>query len=410
LTGRKGNRGRRLSPNFLFTPINIFNQQDLIYFLNAQSLGLRDEPRIVRKMNLKIKFFFILSVTIMACPLFGQTDSLKSIQNKHDSLEKIFLFFGSDDLLEMNLNFDLGTYQKKKLKGLSLDGNLTIHSGSTDSLRKNVRLKTRGYFRFNICSMPPMEIIFKKPVHAYQDSGMFKKLKLVTQCQASNAYSDYVLKEYLVYRIFNLFTDTSFRVRLVKVHYIDNQNDKKPLVQYGFFIEPVNVLAERLSTLILKNVQITQKSVIPMIMMRIAIFNYMIGNYDWAVPNQHNVAILKSKDPFANQLAVAVPYDFDWSGFVNPTYAIPVEELGIATVKERLYTGICLSRDGFTTELQKFLPYKKKIYSLINEFPYLNQRSKKEMIDYLNEFYSKLESTNGMNMIIDNLESTCKHL
>ncbi len=47
---------------------------------------------------------------------------------------------------------------------------------------------------------------------------------------------------------------------------------------------------------------------------RIAIFNYMIGNYDWAVPNQHNIKVIKPliMDPL--NLAAAVPYDFDFTG------------------------------------------------------------------------------------------------
>jgi hypothetical protein len=353
--------------------------------------------------------FITLALLFLVIPLFGQKDSL-TVSGQFKSSTENFGFFSSDELLEMHLNFDIETYQKKKIKGLSLDGNLIVYTGKDDSLTKNVRVKTRGYFRFNYCAMPPMEINFKKPVYAFGDSGSFKKLKLVTQCQSSNIYSDYILKEYIVYRMFNLFTDTSFRVRLVRMNYIDNQNKRKTVVQYGFIIEPVPVLAERLNAMILKDVPITQKSVIPRIMMRIAIFNYMIGNYDWAVPNEHNIAIMVSQNPFADQLAVAVPYDFDWTGLVNPLYALPVEELGIETVRERLYMGICLSREGFRHELLKFIPYKKKIYSLINEFPYLNPRAKKDMTNYLNEFYDKLESTNGLNMLIEHMQTTCKHL
>jgi hypothetical protein len=347
---------------------------------------------------------------LIAIPVAGQKDTVSIAGQVYRSTDENFGFFSSDDLLEMHLNFDIETYQRKKIKGLSNDGNLIVYTGKNDSIKKNVRIKTRGYFRFNYCSMPPMEIIFKKPVFAFRDSGMFRKLKLVTQCQSSNIYSDYILKEYLTYKMFNLFTDTSFNVRLVKMHYIDNQNKRKTIVQYGFIIEPAIVLAERLHATILKDILITQKSVIPRLMMRIAIFNYMIGNYDWAVPNQHNVLILTSQDPFADHLAVAVPYDFDWTGLVNPLYALPVEELGIETVRERLYMGICLSREGFRDELLKFIPYKKKIYSLVNDFPYLNPRAKKDMISYLNEFYEKLESKNGLNMLIDHLQTTCKHL
>ncbi len=186
------------------------------------------------------------------------------------------------------------SFIRKKNKGLYLDGELTFYSGKGDSISKNVRIKNRGIFRLQFCAFSPMEIYFKKPLYAYKDSGAIKKVKLATQCQQSDMFGDYVLKEYLAYRIFNLFTDTSFRVRLVRVDYIDNTKARKPRRQFGFFIEPVTVLAERINSEVLKNISLTQRSVIPHLMLRLAIFNYMIGNYDWAVPNGHNVTILKT--------------------------------------------------------------------------------------------------------------------
>ena len=40
---------------------------------------------------------------------------------------------------------------------------------------------------------------------------------------------------------------------------------------------------------------------------RIAIFNYMIGNTDWSVPNQHNVKILSQGNSERPDLGVIVP-------------------------------------------------------------------------------------------------------
>ena len=42
-------------------------------------------------------------------------------------------------------------------------------------------------------------------------------LPLTTHCRDSSSYEQYVLKEYLAYRIYNLLTDKSLRVRLARV-------------------------------------------------------------------------------------------------------------------------------------------------------------------------------------------------
>ena len=352
----------------------------------------------------------VLLLLFSLLPASGQSDTTGISRADKINFSDNFALFGSHDLLTMTIRFDITSFIRKKNKGLYLDGDLTIYSGKGDSITKNVRIKNRGIFRLQYCTFSPMEIYFKKPMYAYGDSGAIKKIKLGTQCQQSDMFGDYVLKEYLAYRIFNLFTDTSFRVRLVKVNYIDSGRARKPLQQYGFFIEPVTVMAERINSEVLKNITITQKSVMPHLMLRLAIFNYMIGNYDWAVPNQHNVAILKTNDPLADHMAIAIPHDFDWSGLVNPVYAVPTDDVGIESVRERLYTGICVNRESFRAELLKFLPLKQKIYSLINNFPYLDPKAKRDMIAYLDEFYCQLENQKLLESLIDKLESVCKHL
>ena len=80
---------------------------------------------------------------------------------------------------------------------------------------------------------------------------------------------------------------------------------------------------------------------------RLAIFNFMIGNYDWSVPGHHNVLVIKSLefDPYG--LGIAIPHDFDWTGLVNASYAIPAENVGTENVRERLFEGICRTEEVY---------------------------------------------------------------
>ena len=70
-------------------------------------------------------------------------------------------------------------------------------------------------------------------------------------------------------------------------------------------------------------------------MTMVAIFEYMIGNTDWSVPGNHNVKLIMSTTDSLHR-PYAIPYDFDYSGFVNTDYAVPDEQLSIASVRERL--------------------------------------------------------------------------
>ena len=218
---------------------------------------------------------------------------------------------------------------------------------------------------------------------------------MVTHCEYGN--EENLLKEYLIYKLYNVLTDNSFRVRLVKVTYINTSKPKsKPIETYSFLIEPVEMLAERTKAVVVESENLSQKVIFPEVMNRMAIFNYMIGNTDWSVPNQHNCKILSVADINRPGMGTIVPYDFDYSGLVNASYAIPFEQLPIKTVRERLYVGICRSEEEFRTALQEFTDHKDAFYKVINDFTLLDKRTKNDMIEYLDSFFVQFDSRNSI--------------
>ena len=52
----------------------------------------------------------------------------------------------------------------------------------------------------------------------------------------------------------------------------------------------------------------------------------MVANWDWTVPLQHNIAILKPRVFDNSGLGLAIPYDFDLTGVVNVDYAVTPPE------------------------------------------------------------------------------------
>jgi hypothetical protein len=266
---------------------------------------------------------------------------------------------------------------------------LTYYKTDMDSLNKEVRLKSRGEFRNGYCSFPPIRLNFSKADFEKPDVKKIGKLKLVTHCQSGN--EEYLFKEYLIYKLYNVLTDNSFRVRLASIDYISTTQKDKTIRSYGFFIEPLEILAERIKASPVESPAVTQKNIIPEMMDRVAIFNYMIGNTDWSVPGQHNCKVLSGSDLNYPGLGIIVPYDFDYSGLVNAHYAVPAEGLGIDNVTQRLFLGLCRPKEAWLKILKELTDKKAEMYKVINDFQYLTDRQKRSMTSYLDEFYRSIE-------------------
>ena len=355
---------------------------------------------------MKKKIFFQVYLAIfLVLPVLGQQGKTGSRSVKPNVSAKSFRLFEDDKPLEITLRFDMAAYVKTKPSTNYLNTIITFHLSKTDSINGNVRLRTRGQFRNKQCSFAPIELNFKKANFGYSDLDKISKIKLVPQCELAGEDEKYLLKEYLIYKLFSVFTDTSFRVRLLRVNYIDTEKKKKPVKQYAFFIEPIELLTARTNSVLINNLHLDQKNIRPKEMDRVAIFNYMIGNYDWAVPKQHNVRVIKPMMFDTVQLALAIPYDFDWTGVVDADYAIPADNVGTKSIRERVFTGICRSKEVYLKDLEQFLEKKEEFYRVINEFPYLNQRSKKDMTLYLDQFFNQCV---GRKEILDILLSSCK--
>jgi len=354
------------------------------------------------------RFFFQVSiVTLLISLLTGQNNYSLAQTANADSSKKSFRLFEDDKIVEITLRFDLTTYFRTKPKEDYLKANITFHLSNTDSISRDINLRTRGIFRNRYCVFPPIELNLKKAHFGYTDLDKISKLKMVPECSFSSDNKDYILKEYLAYKLFNVLTDSSFRVRLLTVNYIDTQKKRKPIQQFGFFIEPVEMLAARTKSIKIKSRTLNQKNIVPKVMDRLSIFNYMIGNYDWSVPGLHNILVIKPMVIDSTGLGIAIPYDFDWTGLVNASYAIPTEEMGTDNVRERIFEGICRSKEVYLKDLEQFVDKKDEFYRVVNEFPYLDKREKKDVTGYLDGFFNQL--VGKKDMLIYNLINTCKN-
>jgi len=356
----------------------------------------------------KLLTVLVVVSALSVCTAFSQTDTTEIKDQKADAPKRILTIFNSDEPLNISLEFDLKSFLDKPALTETFDGMLTMALSDADTMDRKITLKYRGFSRYQNCGYAPVEVNFKKPVYLDHDSARVKKIKLVHQCQRGALYEEYIFREYLVYKLYNVLTDTSYRVRLLKINYIDSKKARKPFSLYGFFIEPKAILAQRTNTLAVKITSLTPKDMMPEMMDKVALFNYMISNWDWSIQGQHNIDVLKSASFGTSTLGIPVPFDYDLTGVVNAEYAIPPPELGVENNRVRIYRGMCRSREVLQKELLMFLDKKDEFYAVINEFPYLGKASKKDIIILLDQFFDQIEKPRNLELLINTLLEKCK--
>lgn len=302
-------------------------------------------------------------------------------------------FFNSDELLHITLYFDVHEFLRTKNDPRNFDGLLTVRLNDNDSITRVIKLKARGEMRRNYCSFPPVMIKF----------GDYR-LKLVTHCNQSEMNENYVFKEYLAYKLFNLVTPYSFKTRLVHINYIDSENPRRSVTAYGFLIENDDDMASRNEAMIVDNDKLSQRHMNEENMARVAVFNYMIGNTDWSVTKLHNIKVLVPADTFTNK-GIPVAYDFDYSGFVKTSYSAPSKNLPIKLVTERYYMGNCISEEEIKTVLEEFDKLRTDFIKTIDEFEYLSSGSKKKLEYYINGFFKEQRNRD---YLLSEISKTCR--
>lgn len=256
-------------------------------------------------------------------------------------------------------------------------------------------IERRGITRQRICRFPPIKLRFdKQNVEGTMFRGQ-KSLKLVTHCESKGSYQAYYILEYLAYRMYNLITDLSFRVRPLEITYIDPASRFVAESQFAFLIEDDSDVADRFGLKKLRIPRVGLSQLDSKTTSEFALFQYMIGNVDWAAslgpdPEEccHNVKLIGPEPLPAEATIYPVPYDFDSSGLVDARYAAPPPGLPILDVKQRLYRGYCIHNDTMEAARQHFLQQEQAMYVLVESEFRLDARSRRDAQNYLQTFFN----------------------
>lgn len=302
-------------------------------------------------------------------------------------------FFKEEEVIQMTLTTDIKGLQSQKGNDVFQPGTVSLRFPDSTVVEEAVNVGARGNFRRGYCRIPPIMIDFRQDAASKLSS--LGKLKLVIGCGAKEDDEQLLLKEYLIYKMYNMLEDKSFRVRLLSTTYLDSRNRIKSFTQYSFLIEDDADMARRNSCKKKDHPPTLSESTNRELMTKVAIFQYMIGNTDWSVPNTHNIKLIFDRKN-NEMLPYVVPYDFDYCGLVNASYAVPSEVIGTEKITERVYRGFPRTMEELQETLKLFRDKKAALYALINDFTLLTERSRKTVISYLDDFYKIINNENAV--------------
>ena len=297
--------------------------------------------------------------------------------------------FEATQPLDLTLKADFGAIGKNRGNDKpNHPGVLSYATPAGDTVALDVQLHTRGHFRLARCQYPPLKIVFNREQAAHTLFAHLGSLKLAVQCRGGQAYANYTLEEYLIYQIYNLLTDRSFRARLTRVTYVDATGKHAPETRRAFFVEDDDRMARRNDMQVFAAKGVSQDELNFDQTGLAMVFQYMIGNTDFAVTALHNIVLIRD----SSGVVYPVPYDFDWSGVISTPYAQPDSRLEIRSVRQRLYRGTCRAPQELAPLFARFNARKDTIYALYRGMAAEGLEAKRieQALDYYDEFFKTI--------------------
>ena len=304
--------------------------------------------------------------------------------------------FESDETLAIVLELPVDDVLRDAKQKPTVDAKLRFVDDGVDTVL-DISVTTRGKFRLRHCRYPPLSLSMKKKRAASTIFAGHRSLKLVTPCRGTAEYRRYLDQEYAIYRLYNLLTDYSFRVRKLQVTFRDANGRRKDETHGAFFIEPTKSVATRLGMETVKSHRITVSQMDPQQLSIMTLFQFLIGNTDWSAlkgPGDenccHNGKVIAPTNSAVGW--VVVPYDFDQAGIINASYATPGEKLRIRSVRQRLYRGFCRNLEPMDATIALFNEKRVEIEAL---FANATERrgTNKSALKYIDSFYDIVNDT-----------------
>jgi hypothetical protein len=310
--------------------------------------------------------------------------------------------FTEDAILDVTLVGPIRRMVRSKTDRDEYPFNLMLNGETVE-----IKVRLRGHSRVRLCEFPPLRLNFPNRGTVGTVFEGFDKIKMVTHCRRNSSRAeDNMLDEYAAYRLFNLLSDKSYRVQLLRVSYVDSEGKMKGIERpyYAYLIEPEEVLAERLEGKVLRAAGVLYSKLEPHQTALMNVFQYLIGNADWSFVRAegeefccHNVDLIDTGGGW-----VPVPYDFDLAGLVDAVYGGSVRTNQTA---RRQYGGYCKSPiESVAEALDEIVAREQELMTFITQVPALADDTRQHRVQYLQEFFAAAAARDSL---LEKFERSC---
>lgn len=327
------------------------------------------------------RLFTFLVCLLISCTVFAgpSADHGRGVAKTGESL---FDAWAEKETTSIKLYLDMDSLEVYRRKIEFLPAKVIANGQALD-----LEVAVRGRFRRRNCAMPPLKLKFAKEGLRAHGLNTHNDFKLVTHCTDDAAGREALLREQLAYELYQTVNPSaSFRTQLLEVTYI-NIVDGSESKSIAILIEDSDELKDRLEMNNCKECY-GQAAATFTNAEEVTLFQYMIGNTDFCHRTIRNMKILEDED--GNR--TSVPYDFDFSGIVNASYASPqMSHLGQKAVTDRVLNWTFNCELDLTDATAKFKSLKDTFLAQVENFDGLEKSSKREISKYLKDFYKDLE-------------------
>jgi hypothetical protein len=312
--------------------------------------------------------------------------------------------FASDTVMKLTIPLDFSQLcRPRETEDCQFTPATLIYGAASGrKLSMPIEVKIRGGWRSlsRNCSVPLLWIRFDEeaaigtpfegqsllPLTTHCGKGI--SIEAITRGTKRSDYEQFLLREFLAFRIYNELSEYSVRTRLVRIAYPDPQRPGKGSLHYAFFAEHFDSMAARTGSTRLPRGSFDTDRLDAQSAARVALFQFMIGNTDWSIARERNTVLLL--DGEGKQ--VPVPYDLDMSGLVDADYAGPAPSLPIKSVRERYFLGLCQPGTDWDALFRYFDERRDAIMGLVGRLPGLSRVSKRSTRHYLEKFFDIIET------------------
>ena len=345
--------------------------------------------------------FALCLLTLSTC-LISMLPAFSQVADSLASQISIFDLLPEDQVAEVVITTDMKELEANRKTDQYQPGHIQFLLDKKIVLDMDMKIKCRGKFRRMKCDFPPLKLKFKKKDLQKKGLSELNELKLVTHCLDDRVQSqEMVIREYLIYKLYSIVSNYSFRVRLVKVRYEGQKRGLARIKHYSILVEDGEDLAARFGAERYEDMGVSPDSLDRFQELVTSLFQYMISNADYSYTMCRNTELLRLPDG----KILCIPYDFDFSCIVKAPYARANAGLGQQSICDRVYLGFPRPMEEVEPVLQHFEKKKEDLFNFVDEFKFLPRNSREEIMAYLNSFFEEIKDREHIMQVIANSKS-----